>query len=174
MNIIGTLSEIYVVEDNMNRVYEVVKLEMDKKLFHKKYNLSGRIGDNGGFDINPKITFAFFEPNAGPIASLNLSAVNVNSKGNQCRVTLKRVNGLTYKLHLGGVIVFTILILLILVIWATLDYEDFDYKMFLLLFFSLFYFVLIEGVADVTTTNTKRRVLKILADNNIKYTIKPN
>lgn len=153
----------------MNKVFEIVRGEMDKKLFSKKYNLSGRTAENGGLDLFPKIVFANFQPNVEPMAKVNLSAVNISAKENRCKLDFKRINGLTYKLHVGFTIGFSILVVLIAGLYASSDFQEFDYNILLFPLFGLFYFLLVEGFTYIVTTNTKKRVLKILSDKKVKY-----
>ncbi|GGD53620.1 hypothetical protein [Muriicola marianensis] len=165
----STKSESYLVEENMNTVYDLIRAEMDKTLFKKKYNLSGDIAENGGIDLSPKLVFAYFQPNLGPVAKINLSATNICTDGKRCRLDLKRINGLTYKIHVGFVIGLCSLIIIIAGFYAIMGSGEFDLKILALPLFGLFYFLMIEGVADITTSNTKQRVLKILTDKKVKY-----
>lgn len=169
MKFYETKPESYLVEENMNKVFEIVHGEMDKNLFSKKYNLSGQVSDNGGLDLFPKIVFAYFQPNFGPMAKVNLSAVNISSNGNRCKLDFKRMNGLTYKLQVGFTIGLSILVVLTAGLYASSDFQEFDFNILLFPLFGLFYFLLVEGFTDIVTTNTKKRVLKILTDKKVKY-----
>ena len=60
----------------MNKVYDLVISEIKKK----KYNLNGGISDNGGLDITPNLVFGNLDPNAGHMAKVNMSTVNVDAE----------------------------------------------------------------------------------------------
>ena len=106
------IAEYEIIEsaENFNKI---VRTELNRKTFGKKYNLSGDYPDYGGIDISPTISFAVFKPNLGPLVKLNLNCANTNENGTESKLTLNRVNGATYKMQFWFMIFFVALTLII-------------------------------------------------------------
>jgi hypothetical protein len=155
----------YLVEEEMNTVYDVILSEIKKS----KYNLASGIAENGGLDITPNLVFGNLDPNAGHMGKVNMSAVNISSAEKQCKLVLKRINGLTYKIHTGGVIGFTILTLITVGVYTSTYSQEFQWEILLLPLFGLFYLLVFHVLMGITISNTKIRILKILTDNKISY-----
>ena len=160
-----TKSESYIVEEDMNEVYNLVRSAIKKK----RYNLAGGISENGGFDITPNLVFGNMDPNAGHITKVNLSAVNISIDKELCKLELKRINGLTYKIHTGGAIGFIVLSFVIIGIYSLSNFDKFRWEILLMPLFGLFYLLVFQGITTTTISNTKTRILKILTDNKINY-----
>ena len=160
-----TKSESYIVQEDMNNVYDLIRSSIEKK----RYNLAGGISENGGLDITPNLVFGNMDPNAGHMMRINLSAVNISADGQLCKLELKRINGLTYKIHTGGAIGFTILTLVIVGIYTFKNYCGFQWEILLMPLFGLFYLLVFQGITATSISNTKTRILKILMDNKINY-----
>ncbi len=160
-----TKSETFIVEEDMNKVYDLVRSAIKKK----RYNLGGRISENGGLDITPNLVFGSLDPNSGHMAKVNLSAVNISSDKRLCKLELKRINGLIYKIHSGGAIGFIMLTLIIIGIYFFSKSGEFQGEILLIPLFGLFYFLVVRGLVGTSISNTKARILKILSDNKIRY-----
>jgi len=159
-----TKTDTYFVEEEMNKVYDLVLSEIKKR----KYNLDGGISENGGLDITPNLVFGNLDPNAGHMAKVNMSAVNVGAEP-LCKLDLKRINGLTYKIHTGGAIGFIILTLFIIGVYSFTYSQEFQWEILLMPLFGLFYLLIVQGFVGMSISNTKERILKILTDKKIKY-----
>ncbi|SHG48554.1 hypothetical protein [Flagellimonas flava] len=160
-----TKSESYIVEEDMNAVYDLVSSAIKKR----RYNLAGEISENGGLDITPNLVFWNMDPNAGHMTKVNLSAVNISTDQQLCKLELKRVNGLTYKIHTGGAIGFILLTFVIIGIYTFGNSDKFQWEILLMPLFGLFYLLVFQGITTKNISNTKTRILKILKDNKINY-----
>ena len=157
--------EVYIVEEDMNKIYELILSGINKK----RYNLAGGISENGGLDITPNLVFGNLDPNAGHITKVNLSAVNISASTRLCKLELKRVNGPTYKIHSGGSVGFIILTLIAIGIYAYTNSQEFKSEILVMPLFGFLYLFIFQGIFKTSISNTKRRVLKILSDNKINY-----
>jgi hypothetical protein len=161
------IAEYEIIEsaENFNKI---VRIELNRKTFGKKYNLSGDYPDYGGIDIFPTISFAVFKPNLGPLVKLNLNCVNTNRNGNESKLTLNRVNGVTYKMQFWFMIFFVALTLII-ALYQIIIGNDIGFEMLILPFFGLIYILLIELFSEYTISNLNKKVEKMLNSEKLKY-----
>ena len=160
-----TKSESYIVNSEMNKVYDLIRSAINKK----RYNIIGGISENGGLDLTPNLVFGNLDPNSGNMARINLSAVNISSDKQLCRLELKRINGLTFKIHVGGAIGFVILSLIIIGMYSLSSSKEFQWEILFMPLFGLFYLLILQGLVSNSISNTKNKILKILSDNKINY-----
>lgn len=149
----------------MNKVYDLVRSAIKKK----RHNLAGGISENGGIDLTPNLVFGSLDPNSDHMAKLNLSAVNISADKQLCKLELKRINGLTYKIHTGGAIGFIILTFSIIGIYFFTNSGKFQWEILLMPLFGFLYLFLIQGIVEISISNVKKRILQILSDNKISY-----
>ena len=169
MNFFNFKPEHYIVYENTDVIYGLIQSEFEKKLLKKKYNLSGKISKDGGLDLFPTVVFANFQPNLGPVAGINLSGLSVSRDGQKSKITVNRINGLTYKFHLGFAISLAIIIVLILIFQFSSEHTDKNLNLLFLPIFPLIYAVIIESFADIVTYNLKKRIESILGQNKITF-----
>lgn len=134
----------------------------------KKFNVTSEYSGTGGIAMYNTISFAFFKPNLGPLVKLHLNCVPTNQNGTESKLNLKRVNGVTFKVHLWFT-VFFILISLILATYLILIENDIGFNMLMIPLFGLFYALIIELVAELTIESLKKKVEKILKSKNVHY-----
>src|SRR5690606_22371753 len=129
--------------------------------FGKEFNLSGDYPDNGGINIYSTISFAVFKPNLGPLVKLNLNCVNTNQNGTQSKLTLKRVNGATYKVQFWFMMFFVALTLII-ALYQIIIGNDIGFEMLMLPLFGLIYILIIELFSEFTISSLNKKVEKML------------
>lgn len=150
--------EIFIVENNMNQVYEVLQLEIKKN----KRNLACTISRNGGLDITQRLALGYFSPFAGHISKINFTAVNIGSQGKACRIEMKRVNGLTYRLHIGLAIFFEIISISLILILYINSSKSLDLEVVFVPVFCVLYILAFEFFVRTNILIVKKGILKIL------------
>ena len=158
----------YRIIESAEKFYKTVRIELNRKTFGKKYNLSGDYPDNGGIDIYPTISFAVFKPNFGPLVKLNLNCVNTNQNGTESKLTLQRVNGATYKMQFWFMIFFLALTLII-ALYQIIIGNEVGLGMLMLPLFGIFYILIIELLSEFTISSLNKKVEKILSSEKLKY-----
>ena len=155
--------EIFIVENNMNQVYEVLQLEIKKN----KRNLSCSISSNGGLDITQRLVLGYLSPFAGHISKINLTAVNIGSQGKTCRIEMKRVNGLTYRLHIGLAIFLEIISISLILILFISSSKPLDFEVIFVPIFCVLYILAFEFFVRTNILIVKKGILKILIKKKI-------
>ncbi|MFK7750786.1 MAG: hypothetical protein AB8B65_20505 [Kordia sp.] len=158
----------YIVHESADKFYKTVRTELNRKTFGKKFNLSGDYSDNGGIDIYSTISFAVFEPNLGPLVKLNLNCVNTNQNGTESKLTLKRVNGTTYKMQIWFMIFFVALTLII-ALYQIIVGNEIGFEMLMLPLFGLIYILIIELFSEFKISSLNKKVEKMLNSEKLKY-----
>ena len=161
------LTEYKIIESAEN-FYKTVRTELNRKTFGKKYNISGDYPDNGGIDVYKTISFAVFQPNLGPLVKLNLNCVNTNQNGTESKLTLKRVNGATYKAQFWFMLFFVSLTLII-ASYQIIIGNDIGFEMLMLPLFGLIYILIIELFSELTISSLNKKVEKMLNSEKLKY-----
>ncbi|EDM44632.1 hypothetical protein SCB49_13710 [unidentified eubacterium SCB49] len=161
------IAEYEIIEsaENFNKI---VRTELNRKTFGKKYNLSGDYPDNGGINIYPTISFVVFKPNLGPLVKLNLNFVNTNQNGTESKLTLNRINGATYKMQFWFMVFFVALTLIIALYQITVG-NDIGFEMLMLPLFGLIYILIIKLVSEFTISSLNKKVEKMLNSEKLKY-----
>jgi hypothetical protein len=161
------IAEYEIIEsaENFNKI---VRTELNRKTFGKKYNLSGDYPDYGGIDISPTISFAVFKPNLGPLVKLNLNCANTNENGTESKLTLNRVNGATYKMQFWFMIFFVALTLII-ASYQILIGNEIGFGMLMLPLFGLLYILIIELFSELTISSLNKKVEKMMDSEKLKY-----
>lgn len=158
----------YKIIESAENFYKIVRTELNRKAFGKKFNLSGDYTDNGGVDIYSTISFAVFKPNLGPLVKLNLNCVNTNQNGTESKLTLNRVNGATYKMQFWFMIFFVALTLII-ALYQIIIGNDNGFEMLMLPLFGLIYFLIVELFSEFTIGSLNKKVEKMLNSEKFKY-----
>ena len=158
----------YTIYKSADEFYKTVRTELNQKTFGKEFNLSGDYPDNGGINIYSTISFAVFKPNLGPLVKLNLNCVNTNQNGTQSKLTLKRVNGATYKVQFWFMMFFVALTLII-ALYQIIIGNDIGFEMLMLPLFGLIYILIIELFSEFTISSLNKKVEKMLNSEKLKY-----
>ena len=99
----------YKLFETANKLNEIISSEIQKNVFKKRHNLSGKISYEGGIEIYNSVSFIVFKPNLGPIVKLNLTCVNSNTNGTESNLKAERVNGLTFYIQYWFSLLFTLI-----------------------------------------------------------------
>ncbi len=159
----------YKVKDPANRLNEIIQIEIKRKTFSKRNNLSGEYSDKGGFDLYNTFTLLYTELNLGPFVKLNLNSVDSNNDGTESKLTLKRINGVTFNVQFWFILFFIALTLTISIYqFATNGFND-NFEFLLVPVFGILYFLIIELIAEITIANLIRRIEKIMRKEQIEY-----
>ena len=169
MNFFNYKPEHYIVDESTDTIYMLIRSEFEKPILKKKYNLSGKISHEGGFDLHPFLVFANFQPNLGPVSGLNLTSVSISLDGKKSKITIKRINGLTYKFHIGFAIFMAIVIALILIFQFSSKDNDKNLNILFMLMFPILYAIIVESFADIVTYNLKKRIESIFKQNKVAF-----
>ena len=158
----------YEIIESAENYNKIVRSELNRKTFGKKYNLSGDYPDYGGIDIFPTISFAVFKPNLGPLVKLNLNCANTNENGTESKLTLNRVNGATYKMQFWFMIFFVALTLII-ASYQIIIGNEIGFGMLMLPLFGLLYILIIELFSEFTISSLNKKVEKMMDSEKLKY-----
>ena len=161
------LAEYEIIEsaENFNKI---VRTELNRKTFGKKYNLSGDYPGYGGIDIYPTISFTVFKPNLGPLVKLNLNCTDTIENGTESKLILNRVNGATYKMQFWFMIFF-IALTMIIASYQIIIGNDIGFEMLMLPLFGLIYILIIELISEYTISSLNKKVEKMLNSEKLKY-----
>lgn len=159
----------YRVKSTANRLNKLIGIEIKRKTFSKQNNISGEYSENGGFDLYNHASFIYFRPNHGPIVKLNLKSVNSNRDGTESKLTLKKLKGMTYKVHFWFAIFFVSLSLILTLYLIFTEENNEIFVALLLSIFGLVYLLIIEFIANKTVESLIKRVEKIMTDENTEY-----
>ncbi|AXT19523.1 hypothetical protein D7030_10360 [Flavobacteriaceae bacterium AU392] len=158
----------YRIRESADKFYKTIRTELNRSTFGKQFNLSGEYPDNGGINIYNTISFSVFKPNLGPLVKLNLICANTNQNGTESKLTLKRVNGATYKMQFWFMIFFVSLTLII-ALYQIIIGNDIGFSMLKLPLFGLIYILIIELFSEFTINSLNKKVEKILNFEKLKY-----
>lgn len=159
----------YRLKVGANRLNEIIQFEIKRKTFNKQKNTFGEYSGNDGLNISNRSSILYVEPYLGPFVQLNLKIVNINSKGTESKLILKRVNGATFNVHSWFSLFFITLTLIIAIyqIWTKGFKENLNFLVMPI--FGFFYYVLIELIGGITFQNMIKRIEKIMTRERIKY-----
>lgn len=103
----------YNIKAPANHLNKIFSKEIKLKTLDKRYNISGKYSDNGGFDIMS--TFLYFEPqfNTDSFVKLNLKCVNSNTEGTESLLTLKSLKSRSINTHFWFAIALIVLPIII-------------------------------------------------------------
>ena len=158
----------YEIKEGAYRLNDIIGIEIKRKTFSKRNNISGKYSDDGGFDLSNTFSMLSTEPSLGPIVKLNLKLVNSKSDGTESKLILKRVNGKTFNIHIWFAIFFIVLTVVI-GIYQTLSNGIIETSIFVLPIFGLIYILLIEFFANSTISNLIKQIEKIMVAEKIEY-----
>ena len=159
----------YKVKGGANRLNEIIRTEIKRKIFKKQNKISGEYSDDGGFDLTNTFSLFYIYPELGPLVKLNLKSFNSNSDGTESKLILQRKNGMTYIIHFGFAIFF-IALTIIVALYQTFSNGISESLMFFALpIFGTIYILLIELFANVTISSLTKRIEKIMKTEKIEY-----
>ena len=152
----------YKINDSANRISEIIHSEIGRN------NIAGGFSDDGEIEIYGNLSFFAFTPNLGTLVKLNASAANTNENGTESKLILKRINGITYKMHFWFTIIFVGLTLIIAV--YQLAVNGFSKVEFLIMLaFGLIYLLIVELIAGLKISSLIKTVEKVMLTEKIKY-----
>jgi hypothetical protein len=158
----------YSVNCPANKINELIRLEIDRDLFTKKYSLNGDHSNSGGFNLFNTSFFPYFSYETA-FVMLNVTAVNINQDGTKSKLVLKKMKALGYKsrIFLTACFTFLALVISIFLIFNT-DVKD---KFLTLIFPSMgiLYFILIDYIASFRLNNMIKTIEKYLKNEGIEY-----
>ena len=159
----------YRVKAPANRLNTIIKTEIKRKMINKRYSISGKYSDEGGFDITS--TFLCFESefNTDSFVKLNLKSVNSNTEGTESLLILKSIQGYPYYMHFWFSI--GIIIIPFLIVFYQLIFNGINESLALLIFpfFGFLYAFLIYFFAEDTTSVLANRIEWIMRIEHIEY-----
>lgn len=147
---------------------KLITNEINKTLFRKQYNLSGEFSNDGGFDLYNKVSFITFKPHLGPVVKLNVLCTNSNASGTQSKLTLKRVNGISFYFQFWFSVIFATITAAIGIFMLFKNGPNTAEVLYLPIFGIVYLFV-VNLIADSTTKDLISRIEKILKNENIIY-----
>ena len=158
----------YKVNDNADKIVQIIQADLKRKPFEKRNNLSGNIAKNGGLNIYRSLSFFYSEPNLGPLVKLNLYSTNLNESETESKLILKRMNGATYKMHFWGAIVFsTISVLVSLYLIFKKGFSSIE--VIALPIFGVLYLIGIELLAHYKINSLIKSIEKIMRAEKIMH-----
>jgi len=141
--------------------------EVNRKLFKKKYNLSGET-TNKGLEIYKTLTFISFTPNFGPILKYRVNNLRNDDIDSGGIVILKRIYGTTFRIQFWLSIVIGMLTLIIAFYqYVFKNYDDFSLLIFPIFF--IIYIALLYLFTEIYATGLVSNFESILKTENIKY-----
>lgn len=165
MNFLNFKSEQYIVNESPEVIFGLIRSEFDKKLCDSSEGKT----KNGGLQLYPSVFFVNFRTDLGPIAGINLSGLSISEDGQKSKITLNRINGLTYKLQMGFAISTTIIFVLLWIFQFSSEHTDKNLNLLIILMLPLIYVTTIEAFADIITSNLKHRIEIILKQKSVVF-----
>lgn len=159
----------YSIVGSESKLYGIIRDEITRKTFEKRYNLSGEYSDFGGFNLYKHIAFGYSEPTTKPLIKLHLKSVNVDKQDLKSNLTLKRVNGESYDIHRAIAIVLGT-IMAIAASYQILNYGFMNNILFSIMpILGLGYFLVVEWISNMLFKSLCKRIEEIMNAEGISY-----
>ena len=158
----------YIIKDESNKVFDIISYLIKKKLFKKKFNLSGIINDKEfilhlASEINYSSNIYY-----GPYVKLKLIFDRLNKK--ETKLTLYRINGLSYIIGFWGLIFCIIVSFLVFIYQITINDQN-KMKYLIIALICIVWLLILETIAKVTFYILVKRIEKIIKLSGIEYKI---
>ncbi|WP_047414091.1 hypothetical protein [Cellulophaga sp. Hel_I_12] len=155
-------TKVYNLNNSANSIIEIINSEIGRN------NIAGGFSEDGGIEIYGNLSFFAFTPNLGPLVKLIANAVNTNENGTESKLTLKRINGITYKMQFWFGIFFVGLTLTIAVYQLAMN--GFSKVEFLIMpTFGLIYSLIIELIARFKISSLIKTVEKLILTDKMTH-----
>lgn len=158
----------YVLEVSADKITRIIREELNRNVFYKRYNLSAKSSENVGLNIYSTLSYFYFTPNLGPLVKLNLNSTNLNKIETESKLVLKRVNGATFKMHFWMSIIF-IIVGIVASIYLIFKNGTESIEALILPLFGIIYLIFLELLAGYKISSLTKTVEKIMKIENIEH-----
>jgi hypothetical protein len=155
----------YIIKDESNKVFKIINDEIKKSVFKKRYNLSGVLNGKE-YILHLAFKLNYSDINYGPYVRLKLTFDELNKK--ETKLTLKRMNGLSYIVSFWS-IVFCIVLFSVIYIYQLITNDPDKMRFLSITFVCIVSLFILEMIAKVTFYILVKRIEKIIKLLKINY-----